>query len=389
MKTLMAAVAALSFAGWAGQAQAAGTLEIRFCPGNAVRTYPLASQQNIQGLVLQNAVVINRGTLPVDLKTIELQLLSGGMVMDTRVFAGEALVKLAKAGPAVQGGGMLEAAPFQFCGDKMIEPGITLAGPVLKPNEALLMMYQPMAYRGGRDALRVQATGEAGGKPVAGTATVPVLSGETKNSYIFPLRGTWYVGVGPTFHTGHRWAVPEEFAFDIAKIGETGLSHRGDGTKFTDYYAYGAEVIATAAGRVVAVADGMKEDASAMRRPDETVDGYFKRLLEDQAKRMAEGLKGIPGNYVMIDHGNGEYSMSAHLLPGSVRVHVGDVVAQGQTIGKLGSSGNSTEPHLHYQLCDAADPVMCAGIPVQFANIEIPWADGTRPLQSGDVIVTK
>ena len=79
----------------------------------------------------------------------------------------------------------------------------------------------------------------------------------------------------------------------------------------------------------------------------------------------------------MIDHGNSEYSLYAHLKPGSVRVKVGDRVA----------SGNSTEPHLHFQVCDAADPLACAGIPVEFQNVTLPFADYPRAVQSGDVLV--
>jgi len=53
----------------------------------------------------------------------------------------------------------------------------------------------------------------------------------------------------------------------------------------------------------------------------------------------------------------------AHLKAGSVAVKVGDVVEAGQVLGKLGSSGNSTEPHLHFQVCDRPEPLQCAGIP--------------------------
>ncbi|HEX2594579.1 MAG TPA: M23 family metallopeptidase, partial [Rhizomicrobium sp.] len=177
--------------------------------------------------------------------------------------------------------------------------------------------------------------------------------------------------------------------FDIARIGGSGLTYRGNGTKFSDYYGYGADVLAAANGRVVAAEDGLAEDTGAMRRPDETPDAYMQRLSGDQAKRLAGGAHAIAGNYVMIDHGKGEFALYAHLQPGSVRVKVDDQVKQGQVVGKLGSSGNSTEPHLHFQVCDAADPLMCAGIPVQFSNVEIPWADGTREVQSGDVVIAK
>jgi murein DD-endopeptidase MepM/ murein hydrolase activator NlpD len=187
----------------------------------------------------------------------------------------------------------------------------------------------------------------------------------------------------------NRWAVPEEFAFDIAKIGESGLTHKGDGTRFDNYYAYGADVLAAADGRVISAESDQQEDPSAMQRPNETQKAYFTRLRKEQAQRLAKGLKRIAGNYVMIDHGKNEYSLYAHLQPGSVSVHVGDQVKAGDVIGKLGSSGNSTEPHLHFQLCDKPDPLMCAGIPVDFGNITIQWADLPRPIQSGDLVIAK
>jgi murein DD-endopeptidase MepM/ murein hydrolase activator NlpD len=271
----------------------------------------------------------------------------------------------------------------------LVAPPIKLAGATLSRDEALLLVEQVFAFRGSRDTLRVRVHGNLGGRATEFTGYILVKSEFAQNKYIFPLRGVWYVGWGASFHTGHRWAVPEEFALDIAKIGESGLSHKGDGTRFEDYYAYGADVLAAADGRVISAANDQPEDPSAMQRPNETQEAYFARLQKEQAERLGKGLTAITGNYVMIDHGKNEYSLYAHLQPGGVRVHVGDHVKAGDVIGKLGSSGNSTEPHLHFHVCDKPDPLMCAGIPMNFTNVTIQWVDLPRPIQSGDVVTAK
>ena len=73
----------------------------------------------------------------------------------------------------------------------------------------------------------------------------------------------------------------------------------------------------------------------------------------------------------------------------SVRVHVGDQVRAGDALGKLGSSGNSTEPHLLFRVCDKPDPLMCAGIPLNFSNVTVQWAGLPHPLQRRDVVLAK
>jgi Peptidase family M23 len=365
------------------------SVEIRFCPASAVRTYPLESRRDLQSLLLQNAAVINHGQPAFDVKEIELELLEAGQVRDTKKVDTRTIQRIADRGAKLQAAGVLQQVGFQFCGNDLIAPNIKLAGPKLDRDQALLVASQVFAFNGLRDTLRVRVHGNVDGHAAEFTGSIPIKSEFAQNKYIFPLRGVWYAGCGASFHTGHRWAVPEEFALDIAKIGESGLSHKGDGTRFDDYYAYGADVLAAADGRVTSVANDQQEDPSAMQRLNETQEAYFARLQEEQGERLAKGLTAITGNYVMIDHGKNEYSLSAHLQPGSVGVHVGDHVKTGDVIGKLGSSGNSTEPHLHFHVCDKPDPLMCAGIPVNFSNITIQWADLPRPIQSGDVVIAK
>ena len=365
------------------------SVEIRFCPASAVRTYPLEGRRELQSLLLQNAAIINHGKAAFDVKEIELELLEAGQILDTKKLDAKAIQRIANRGAKLQAAGVLQQVGFQFCGNDLVAPNIKLAGPKLDRDQALLIASQVFAFNGARDTLRVRVHGNVDGRATEFAGLIPIKSEFAKNKYIFPLRGVWYVGYGASFHTGHRWAIPEEFALDIAKIGESGLSHKGDGTHFDDYYAYGADVLAAADGRVTSVANNQQEDPSAMQRPNETQEAYFARLQKEQGERLAKGLTAITGNYVMIDHGKNEYSLYAHLQPDSVRVHVGDQVKTGDVIGKLGSSGNSTEPHLHFHVCDKPDPLMCAGIPVNFSNITIQWADLPRPIQSGDVVIAK
>jgi murein DD-endopeptidase MepM/ murein hydrolase activator NlpD len=365
------------------------SVEIRFCPASAVRTYPLESRRELQSLLLQNFAVINHRDAPLKIDNIDIELLQSNRVVESRKLDREAVQRVADRGAKLQAAGILQQVGFQFCGTDLIAPSTKLAGATLARDQALLIVSQVFAFNGARDTLRVRVHGNVDGRSTEFTDSIPIKSEFAQNKYIFPLRGIWYVGYGASFHTSHRWAIPEEFALDIAKVGESGLSHKGDGTHFDDYYAYGADVLAAASGHVISAANDQPEDPSAMQRPNETQEAYFARLQKEQGERLAKGLTAITGNYVMIDHGKNEYSLYAHLQPGSVRVHAGDEVKAGDVIGKLGSSGNSTEPHLHFHVCDKPDPLMCAGIPVNFSNVTIQWADLPRPIQSGDVVIAK
>lgn len=369
--------------------EAPKSVEIRFCPASAVRTYPLESRRDLQSLLLQNVAVINRGSVPFKIDNIDVELLRSNHVVESHNLDREAVQRFADRSAKLQAAGILQQVGFQFCGTDLIAPSIKLAGARLARDQALLITSQVFAFNGVRDTLRVRVHGSQDGRSTELMGSIPIKSEFAQNKYIFPLRGVWYVGYGASFHTGHRWAIPEEFALDVAKIGESGLTHKGDGTRFDDYYAYGADVLAAADGRVIRTTNDQPEDPSAMQRPNETQEAYFTRLQKEQGERLAKGLTAITGNYVMIDHGNNEYSLYAHLQPGSVRVHIGDQVKAGDAIGKLGSSGNSTEPHLHFHVCDKPDPLMCAGIPVNFSNVTVQWADVPRPIQSGDVVVAK
>lgn len=56
------------------------------------------------------------------------------------------------------------------------------------------------------------------------------------------------------------------------------------------------------------------------------------------------------GNMILINHGDGYKTRYAHLLEGSITVRMGEVVEGGKTIGRVGSTGNSSGPHLHFEV---------------------------------------
>lgn len=366
-----------------------GDVTVKFCPSEQARTYPLESQRGVQSLLLQNVLVSHAGGAPVEIIGVDVDLMAGGEVKDTRRISGADLKTASASGPRLQASGALEMMAFQFCSGTLIPQGAKLAGPALNPGEALLLTNQPFAYKGARDSVRVRVQFVREGRTVETSASLPINSAMSKTEFRFPMSGQWFSAVGPTPHTAHRWALPEEFAFDIVGLGDGTRSYSGSGTAFEDYHAYGADILAAADGRVVVVKADVAEDPTTLRQPGETVEAYGERVGAYQMQLVASDINSIAGNYIAIDHGNGEFSFYAHLKPGSITVKIGDVVKSGQAMAQLGSSGNSTEPHLHFQVCDRPEPLACAGIPVNFTNIELPYADYARPLQSGDIVLAK
>ena len=362
-------------------------VEIRFCPDGVARPYPLDSLRGIQGLLIQNIALLApaEGTR---IDAVEIELMRSGEAVDTRRIAGAALDGAARSGQALQAQGVMALVPFQFCDGRLLGEARLAEGATLGAGQALLVSQQVFAWRGARDALRVTVRATQNGQAQNASAELRLDPTPSRTVLRWPLRGgPWMLGAGASFHTTHRWAVPEEFALDIVKVGADGRSHRGEGAAHADFLGYGAEVVAAADGTVVHVVTGSREDPPLLRRPGETLEGYYGRISERQAVNLQAGEAGFIGDSVVIDHGQSEFSVYAHLVPGSIAVRQGEAVRAGQAIGRLGSSGNSTEPHLHFQLCDRASAISCAGLIPNFEGIALPMADGPRPLQSGDLVI--
>jgi hypothetical protein len=151
---------------------------------------------------------------------------------------------------------------------------------------------------------------------------------------IFPLNGT--------FHS------PERFAIDWVQVGTNGKLWEGPRDELSSYPYYGAKVRSVATGRVVATRDTEEEQTPGTSPSGLALDEYG-------------------GNYVTVDIGDGRYAFYAHLQKGDegVLVERGDRVREGQVIGKLGNTGNTDAPHLHFHIMDGPSVLLSNGLPFE------------------------
>lgn len=131
--------------------------------------------------------------------------------------------------------------------------------------------------------------------------------------------------------------------------------------------AFGAPLLAVADATVVRASDGQRDHLSRNSLP---ALGYL-MLIEGNVRSFA-GVRRIVGNHVILDLGDGTYAVYAHVQRGSLRVKAGETVRVGQLLGRVGNSGNTTEPHLHFHLMDSPDLDNARGVPFTWRGVGVP-----------------
>jgi murein DD-endopeptidase MepM/ murein hydrolase activator NlpD len=189
---------------------------------------------------------------------------------------------------------------------------------------------------------------------------VPIGVYQQKTKLRFPLAGDFMVVVGNGSTEGGHEERSQAFAYDVVGLGKNLELLQGDGSKNSDFVGYGRDVLAPADGLVVYARDDVADNPS-------TGNQDFAALL-----RLPDPPWAVAGNCVVIDHGDGEYSLLAHMQPGSVKRVKGDRVKQGDVVGKLGNAGATTGPHLHYHLMDGPVLLRADGLPAHFENSCVP-----------------
>ncbi|MGJ3507503.1 M23 family metallopeptidase [Enemella sp. A6] len=183
----------------------------------------------------------------------------------------------------------------------------------------------------------------------------------------YPFAGRWLVQNSPANRVPSHGitAFASSYAIDFVPVGEQGrtapmtLSSWVRPETPTRFPGFGREVLAPVDGLIVAVADGEPDHPAYRGWPSV---GYALR----QRSRVARGWSSLAGNHVLIRTDRGTHVALCHLQQGSVAVRVGQEIGVGEVAGGCGNSGNSTEPHLHLQAMDDADPLRAAPVPISF-----------------------
>jgi len=173
------------------------------------------------------------------------------------------------------------------------------------------------------------------------------LNYKTKTVLELPFEDDWYiVAGGKSLELNHHFMPNrhQRYALDIVHIINR-RGNTGDGTKNEDYYCFGKRLNAPGDGKIIAMENAIEDNVPGIKNSKQSL-----------------------GNYIIIDHLNGEFSFMLHLKKNSIIVAVGDTVERGQQVGLAGNSGYSTGPHLHYHLQTTSSLTTGVGLPMQFQN---------------------
>ena len=380
-KMLAAALSFLLLSGPApGQAAAAPVLTIRSMPDR-----PILEVRGPNRFLNFDMMVTNRSTLTLRLSKIELSVYDG---------ANSLVLRKALNTDAF-------APSIAVIGNQILAPGQSLdvfnpffefeaAVPLERLQYSFCLQRETSAAERQKNLHRLPDDCDFQAQFSVSPRT---YSGET--NLTLPLRGKIFVWEGHDFYAHHlrvAFANPKvramgltgnsnEFASDFVYTDPQGEMYRGDPRKLQNWYGYAKPIYAPGAGTVVAAANDIPNNSFLDEKA--TKIGYPKLPAGKDPKDL--------GNFVLIDHGNGEYSLLLHMKPGSVRVKPGDRVTQGEEIGAMGFSGDALFPHLHYTLMSGPDVGTSWGIPSYFSHFRRIYGAKTAevvrgPVNSGDFV---
>lgn len=205
----------------------------------------------------------------------------------------------------------------------------------------------------------------------------------------FPLRGEWAAVHSPAERIPSHGTdqLAQRYAFDFLRF-DPRPGHRNRpvggfrglvlGVPTSACHGWGEPVHAVLDGEVVDAVDGVPERA----RLHVARELFLVLRTALTFRPTPEWVRRVVGNHVILRHGD-VYSAYAHLTTSSVAVRRGAAVREGDVLGRVGHTGNSTAPHLHLQLMDGPDALTARGVPCRFRAYEVEDGDAWRRVEGG------
>jgi hypothetical protein len=219
----------------------------------------------------------------------------------------------------------------------------------------------------GRVVSNDAAASDARPATVQSVLQIPVAFHEQQTDLHFPLEGAWWTIQAADWSDLHKQEpYSQAYALDFVRLGTDNEFFHDRGLELEDHYSWDAPVFAAAGGKIAYLCYDMPDI-----QPGQTPDA---RMFRDDPRRLL-------GNAVAISHANGEFSYYAHLQQASLQVNDGQMVRRGQLLGRVGNSGQSPGPHLHFHLMEGPNLFIDRGLPARFTHF---WAGGhyiTTPTQ--------
>lgn len=309
--------------------------------------------------IVYELVLTNTNPTPATLKRIDVLDASDPSKVLASYDGQELLSRL-----RTTGGTSAENATLEFNGTRLFLIDLSLEEPVAPPAR----LVHRMQVMGAGSPARQPTT------PVLLNYTVAPVDISRKLPVIGPpLAGKGWVALngccGPgSVHRASNLAInggiyfAQRFAIDWMRLDDSGRLVHGDPADVHNYTSYGADVLAVADGTVVDTLDELNDQKPGSLPDPKTIT-----------------VENVDGNHVVLDLGDGVFAFYAHLQRGSVAVTLGSHVKRGQVLGKLGNTGNTSAPHLHFHLMEGSSVLGSNGIPYAIDSFalagQVPAAD--------------